>query len=78
MMFVVLELDTGEQQFFDTPVEAFRIAKEQEKVRRNSVEYIAVGEFNDDADVTVWSGQSLRMLLRTLDDTNRWIRAGLE
>jgi hypothetical protein len=75
MRFVLVELDTGEQEIFDTSYEGFKFAREQENRRRHSVEYLGV--FDEDvAEVTVWCGQSLRVLLRSLDNLRAWILDG--
>ena len=72
--FILVELDTGEQEFFEDTYSAFKFAKEHEDKRRHSVEYVAVGEFYSESGV-VYRGNQLRHILRTLD-VNQWIRAG--
>jgi hypothetical protein len=76
MKIVVVELDTGEQEFFDRPTDAFRYARDQEDIRHNSVEYVAVGEFWGDTPDHVYCGQSLRTLIRTVDNLNGWVKSG--
>jgi hypothetical protein len=73
MRLVVVELDDGEQEFFDSPIEGFRFAKQKEKERKHSVEYVAIGEFYDD-DGTIYSGQMLRMMLRSVDNISGWMK----
>lgn len=73
--FFVVELDNGEQEFFDSPYYAFKFAKMHENARRGSVEYVAVGYFYDEeADGTVYRGQQLRYILRALDNPVAWIK----
>jgi len=72
MIFVIVETSEGDQHFFDRPYEGFRFAKEQEKRQTNSVEYVAVGNFWDD-DGQVYTGQTLRMYLRALDNLPMWL-----
>lgn len=74
MKHVLVELDTGEQEFFESTYEGFKYAKEQEAKRRHSVDYVAIGDFYQDEGI-IYKGQSLRLLLRTLDGTQEWIRA---
>jgi hypothetical protein len=45
MKHVVVELENGEQSFFDYVYDGFKFAKEQEEKRRNSVDYVAIGDF---------------------------------
>lgn len=78
MRFVLVELDDGEQEFFDTTYEAFRYAKRKENERRHSVEYVAIGAFTSDDDHTVYKGQQLRYLLRSLDNVSQWIKIARE
>jgi hypothetical protein len=72
--FILVELDTGEQEFFDDTYSAFKYAKENEDKRRHSVEYVAIGEFYETEGI-IYKGNQLRHLLRTLDEKS-WIRAG--
>jgi hypothetical protein len=74
MRFVLVELDDGDQEFFDTAYEAFRYAKKKENERKHSVEYVAIGEFLEDDDYTVYKGQALRHLIRSLDNVTSWVR----
>jgi hypothetical protein len=67
MKHVVVELDSGEQHFFDYVYDGLKFAKESEDKKRNSVEYLAVGDFYVE-DGVVYRGQRLRNLLRTVDD----------
>lgn len=77
--FFVVELDNGEQEFFDSPYLAFKFAKRHEDTRRGSVEYVAVGFFYDeDADGTVYRGQQLRHILRALDNPVAWLKTVAE
>lgn len=77
--FSFVELTSGEQFFTDTPYEAFRFAKQQELRKRNSVEYVAIGQFYDDqANERVYKGQHLRYILRSLDNVQGWLKAQLE
>ncbi len=45
MKHVVVELENGEQLFFDYVYDGFKFAKEQESRQRNSVDYVAIGDF---------------------------------
>jgi len=77
--FYLVELDNGEQEFFDAPYYAFRFAKVHEDARRGSVEYVAIGTFDDDeGDDIVYTGQWLRLMLRALDNEMGWIEAVAE
>lgn len=79
--FFVVELDSGEQEFFDAPYQAFKFAKTHEDARRGSVEYVAIGSFygeEDEVDGTVYRGQQLRHLLRALDNPVAWLKAVAE
>lgn len=76
MRIVVVELDTGDQEYFDTTYDAFKFAREKEAVRPHSVDFVAVGEFETEDDHIVWRGQDLRLMLRSLDNVTGWIRAG--
>lgn len=78
--FYLVELDNGDQQFFNSPYEAFTFAKQCESKRRNSVEYVAIGSFynKDEAEGTVYKGQYLRYMLRTLDNTVAWLKSVTE
>ncbi len=75
--FILVELDSGEQEFFERPYDAFKYAKEKENLRHHSVEYLAIGNFYTEPGV-VYRGQELRHLLRSLDNTHAWIKAQLE
>ncbi len=69
MRHVVVELETGEQEFFSYVYDGFKFAKEHEKKKKNSVEYVAIGDFYEDLDNSVvYRGQRLRNTLRQLDD----------
>jgi hypothetical protein len=74
MRFVVVELDDGEQEFFDSPIDGFRFAKKKEAERRHSVEYVAIGEFYEEDDGSVYTGQLLRTMLRSVDNINGWLK----
>lgn len=79
--FFVVELDNGEQEFFNSPYHAFKFAKKHEDTRRGSVEYVAIGSFygyEGTDDGTVYRGQHLRYILRALDNPMAWIRAVVE
>jgi hypothetical protein len=45
MKHVVVELENGEQAFFDYVYDGFKFATEQEEKKRNSVDYVAIGDF---------------------------------
>lgn len=74
MRFIIVELDNGEQQFFDRMADGFRWAKEQEDKRRHSVEFVS--EFINDESIRMYTGQDLRWLLRSLDNVQAWIKSG--
>ena len=77
--FAFVETTNGEQEFFETPYAAFRFAKQQESRKRNSVEYVAIGQFYGDDEIErVYKGQRLRYILRALDDVHGWLKAQLE
>lgn len=76
MRLVVVELDTGEQEYFDSTYEAFKYAREEETVRPHSVDFVAIGEFETADDHVVYRGNELRILLRSLDNVQGWIRTG--
>lgn len=74
--FVVVELENGDQTFFDSVYDGFLYAKDEENKQRNSVAYLAVGTFwNEDDVARVYRGQQLRYLLRLIDNINGWIKA---
>lgn len=82
-----VELETGDQFYFETAYDAFKYAKVQERHLRNSVAYVAIsqGTFEEEqidldkaTQVTVYRGQQLRLMIRALDDTTSWIRTQLE
>lgn len=77
MKHVVVELESGEQLFFDYVYDGFKFAKEQEDKKRNSVDYVAVGDFWDE-DGEVYRGQRLRNTLRILDDIQQWFKAQID
>lgn len=74
---VFVELDSGEQEFFDSPYEAFKFAKTKEGQRKNSVEYVAIGDFYEDSG-NVYRGQQLRNLIRSMDNVVVWLRTQME
>lgn len=79
--FIFVELDNGEQEFFDSIYHAFKFAKIHEDARRNSVEYVAIGSFygdEDETEATVYKGQQLRYMLRALDNAKGWLKAVAE
>lgn len=82
-----VELATGEQEFFQTPYEAFKYAKSAEEQERNSVALVGVSGEYDAPDeelffmmdqVTIYRGQRLRHLIRSLDNVQVWIRTQIE
>ena len=75
---ILVELDTGEQGFFDESREAFKFAQAKEVERTHSVEYVAIAENFDslDVDITLIYGQELRLILRSVDNVNEWIKSG--
>lgn len=82
-----VELESGEQVYFDEVYAAFKFAKEQESQERNSVALVAIGAEYDGPDdellffmdqVTIYRGQRLRHLIRSLDNVNTWIRTQVE
>ena len=75
MIHVLVELDNGEQSFFDSPVDAFLFAREAETKKKNSVEYIAIGDFYTDTG-TIYRGQRLRHMLRSFD-LKQWLRQSM-
>lgn len=77
MKLVVVELDTGEQEYFETSYDAFRFARLKETERPHSIEFVAVGEFLTADDHVVYRGNELRILLRSMDNVTQWIRARL-
>jgi hypothetical protein len=77
IVFVLVELDNGTQEFFETAYDGFKFAKEEEARRRGSVEYVAVGEFYDQ-EGSIYMGQELRHLLRSLDNVHGWLKAQRE
>lgn len=69
MKHVVVELDSGEQEFFNFVYDGFKFAKEAENKKPNSVEYVAIGDFYEDLENSVvYRGQRLRNTLRQLDN----------
>lgn len=77
MRHVVVELETGEQEFFSHAYDGFKFAKEQENKKRNSVDYVAIGDFYEE-DGVVYRGQKLRNTLRMLDDIDKWFKAQVD
>jgi hypothetical protein len=75
--FAVVELDDGEQEFFDTPYQAFKFAQKAEQRKTHSVEFVAIGQFYSE-DGRIYRGQQLRHLLRTLDNVQGWLKAQLD
>lgn len=82
-----VELESGEQHYFDQVYDAFKFAKAQEELERNSVALVAVGDDYQAADdeliffmdqVTIYRGQRLRHLIRTIDNVSTWIRTQIE
>lgn len=66
----IVELDDGTQASFTLAVEAFRFAKLKESERHHSVQgVISRGEW-------IYEGQSLRQMIRTLDNVNEWLKNG--
>lgn len=82
-----VEMESGEQLYFDNPYEAFKYAKQQEEKARNSVALVGISSDYDGPDdeiiffmdqVTVYRGQRLRHLIRSLDNVTTWIRTQIE
>lgn len=71
--FIIVELESGEQMFFDRLSDGFRYAKTQEDRKRHSVEYI--GTFTDAEPINIYKGQYLRWILRSVDNVDEWIKA---
>jgi len=90
MRYSFVELESGDQEYFDDAYSAFRFAKDQEHKKRNSVSLVAVGkEYDPDtidesewinlaSDMTVYRGQMLRHMIRSLDNTVAWLRTQIE
>lgn len=78
MRYIIVELEDGTQDFFDTTYEGFKYAKEHETRKPHSVAYVAVGEFETEDDHVVYVGNVLRIMLRSLDNIHGWLRAGNE
>ena len=81
-----VELESGDQVYFDNSYDAFKYAKECEQEQKNSVAYVAISK-NDINDyitleeatkLSVYRGQQLRLMIRALDNTKTWIRTQLE
>lgn len=84
-----VELESGEQEYFDSPYQAFKFAKQKEQQHRNSVALVAVSDdFGDTTNmeelllkmesVTTYRGQQLRYMIRSLDNVTEWLRAQIE
>lgn len=74
--FHLVELDNGDQEFFDSSYQAFSFAKQQEAKKPGSVEYVAIGLFygdDEEVDGTVYKGSLLEAMIGALDNTNRWV-----
>ena len=71
--FVIVELDTGDRQFFERLSDGFRYAKTQESRRHHSVEF--VGLFSEDDVLGIYQGQELRWLLRSVDNVKQWVKS---
>jgi hypothetical protein len=73
----VVELDSGDREFFYSASDALRYAKKHEEQRRHSVEYLAVAKGESiDGEITVYRGQELRFMIRSLNNVRAWIRTG--
>jgi hypothetical protein len=77
VIFSLVELEDGTQEFFDSPYFAFLFAKIHEDASTNSVSYVAVGDFWNDVGM-VYRGQELRYLLRAIDNTKSWLKDSSE
>lgn len=77
MKFIVVELDDGVQELFESTYDAFRFAKAQESQRSHSVDYIAIGTFEEEGQTVIY-GQELRKMLRSVDAVESWVRAGVD
>ncbi len=82
-----VELESGDQFYFENAYDAFRYAKLQEREHRNSVAYVAInlGQLEEEeidldqaTQISVYRGQQLRLMIRALDDTTAWIKTQLE
>jgi len=82
-----VELETGDQFYFENAYDAFKYAKIQEHEHRNSVAYVAISkdyvegeeiDLEEATQVSVYRGQQLRLMIRSLDNTQAWIRTQLE
>lgn len=82
-----VELSSGEQHYFDQVYDAFKFAKVQEAQETNSVELVAVGgDIKGPEDeliffmdqITIYRGQRLRHLIRSLDNVQTWVKTQIE
>jgi len=71
MLITIVELDSGEQEFFDRPADGFLWARQQERNRPKSVDYVMVADTDTD-DMSVYKGLTLLNLIRSLDISG-WI-----
>ena len=76
MKIVIVETENGEQEFFDTFSAGLRFVRLEENKKHHSVEYLAMGD--EDNDLIVYRGLTLRQLMRSCDNEILWIRAGVD
>jgi hypothetical protein len=76
MQIIIVELDTGEREFFDRLADGFIFAKEKEAERIHSVEYVAIGDTLAD-EIIVYRGQELRNMIRAYN-LRGWIVDGAD
>jgi len=74
MQIIIVELDTGEREFFDRLADGFIFAKEMESQRTHCVEYVAIGDTVAD-EIIVYRGQELRNMIRAYN-LRGWIVDG--
>jgi len=82
-----VELETGDQFYFENAYDAFKYAKIQEGAHKNSVAYVAIGrdyvegeevDLEEATKVSVYRGQQLRLMIRSIDATTQWLRTQVE
>jgi hypothetical protein len=75
-----VEMEDGEQYHFDSVYEALKYAKTQEAEHKNSVEYLAISEdvTSLDQGLTVYRGQKLRHMIRSVDNVAAWVQEQVE
>lgn len=77
MRWIVVEGEDG-QHFFDTTYQGFKYARDREERQPNSIDYIAVGAFENEHDTVVYKGDELRVILDALDDVYGWVTSNVE